>query len=202
MSPPRRAAETTEALRASLIEHARRLIARDGAAALTMRALAAESDCAVGLPYKVFTDRQELVAEICHAEFQRLGSAYDDLAARAGTATVGANLTWFAELLLNSPAVALAHEIFADEVLAKAVTARVHETGIGPAAFETAFARYLASEKQAGRVAPDIDENAFGFLLAGAIHNLIMSGDAWPRPTRRQLKQRLDAIAAAIALHS
>jgi hypothetical protein len=57
------------------------------------------------------------------------------------------------------------------------------------------------SEKGTGRVAPDIDEKAFGFVLAGAIHNLVMSGDAWPRPTRRQLERTLDAIAAAIAPH-
>jgi AcrR family transcriptional regulator len=199
MSPSRRPVEITDALRASLIDHARRLIARDGAAALTMRALAAEADCAVGLPYKVFTDRHDLVAQICHAEFERLGDAYVELGARAGTATVGANLAWFADLLLGSPAVALAHEVFADEILNKAVTARVHESGVGPAAFETVLARYLAAEKHTGRVAPDIDEKAFGFVLAGSIHNLIMSGDAWPRPTRRQLRRRLDAIAAAIA---
>ena|SRR5687767_14684631 len=199
MSPPKRAPETTEALRASLLEHARRLIARDGASALTMRALAGEAGCAVGLPYKVFADRHDLVAEICHAEFKRLGDASGELAHRAGTGTVGANLAWFAEQLLDSPAVGLAQEVMADEVLAKAVTARVHGSGSGPGDFETVFATYLAAEKQTGRVASDIDENAFGFLLAGAIHNLIMSGDAWPRPPRRQLQHRLDAIAAAIA---
>lgn len=199
MSPPKRAPETTEALRASFVEHACRLVAREGAAALTMRALAAEAGCAVGLPYKVFTDRRELVAEICHAEFERLGDAYDELARRAGTATVGANLTWFAQLLLDSPAVELADEVFADETLAEAVTARVHETGTGPGAFETVFAHYLATEKRAGRVAPHVDETAFGFLLAGAVHNLVVAGAAWPQPTRHQLRQRLDAVAAAIA---
>jgi AcrR family transcriptional regulator len=199
MSPPKRAPEATAALRASLVEHARRLISREGASALTMRGLAAEAGCAVGLPYKVFTDRHDLVVEICLAEFERLGDADHELNERAGTGTVGANLAWFAQLLLGSPAVALAQEVFADEDLAKAVTTRVHETGIGPAAFETVLARYLAAEKQTGRVAPDVDEDAFGFLVAGAIHNLIVSGDARRRPTRRELEHRLDAVAAAIA---
>ena len=53
MSPPRRTPETTEALRTSLVAHALRLVEREGAPALTMRALAAEAGCAVGLPYKV-----------------------------------------------------------------------------------------------------------------------------------------------------
>jgi AcrR family transcriptional regulator len=199
MSPPKRTTEDTEALRASLVDHAGRLVAREGASALTMRALAAEAGCAVGLPYKVFLDRNDLVAEICHAEFARLENTYEALARRAGTRTVGANLTWFAEQLLDSPAVALAHEVMHDNDLVKAVTERAHASGHGPATFETMFAGYIAAEKRAGRVAADADDDAVGFLLAGAIHNLIVSGGAWPQPTRRQLRRRLDALAATLA---
>jgi AcrR family transcriptional regulator len=199
MSPPKRPAATTEELRASLVADARRLVARDGAAALTMRALAAEAGCAVGLPYKVFADRRELVAEVIHVEFAELHTVFDQLIARAGTGTVGGNLAWFADLLFASPAVALAQEVFADEQLMKAVTERIHATGAGPASFETIFTGYLAAEKQAGRVDPDVDEEAFGFLLAGAIHNLIVSGEGYPRPSRRQLERLLDGMAARLA---
>jgi hypothetical protein len=52
MSPAKRSAENTDQLRASPIQHARRLVNRDGAAVLTMRALAVEAGCAVGLLYK------------------------------------------------------------------------------------------------------------------------------------------------------
>jgi len=199
VSPARRGAESTDALRKSLIEHAKRIVARDGSSALTMRALASEAGCALGLPYKVFTDRHELVLEILHSEFLRLREARDDLVARAGSGTVGDNLAWFAELLLASPSVALAHEVSADDALSSAFAANVGRTGAGPGAWESAFGDYLAAEKAVGRVADDIDEAAFGFLLAGAIHNLIMSGDAYPRPTRRRLKRYLAATAAALA---
>jgi AcrR family transcriptional regulator len=199
MSPPKRSAETTEQLRVSLIEHARRLIAREGASALTMRALAVEAGCAVGLPYKVFTDRRELVAEIVHAELGRLRAACDELVGRAGTGTVGGNLMWFAEVFLDSPAVALAPELLADEALVQSVTASAHDTGIGPTAFPSILSGYLAAEKQAGRVARDVEEDAFGFLLAGALHNLLVAGEAWPRPTRPELERILAATAAAIA---
>jgi AcrR family transcriptional regulator len=164
-----------------------------------MRALAGEAECAIGLPYKVFTDRHELVVEVVHAEFDRLRIASEELLTRAATGTVSRNLTWYAEVILDSPAVALAPEIGSDQTLSEAVTAQVHNTGIGPGEFETAFAGYLAAEQRAGRVAAEVDTDAFGFLLAGAIHNLIMSGDAWPQPTRRQLQRRLAGIAAAIA---
>jgi AcrR family transcriptional regulator len=198
MSPPRRTPETTAELRASLVAHAQRIAARDGASALTMRALAAEAGCAIGLPYKVFADRRELVAELIHTEFLQMRSVVDELAARAGTGTIGGNLAWFADLLLASPAVAVAQEVFADEQLMKTVTTRIHETGAGPATFETILSDYLAAEKRAGRIDQDVDENAFGFLLAGAIHNLIVSGPGYPRPSKGQLGQILAAVAARL----
>jgi AcrR family transcriptional regulator len=199
MSPAKRSAETTEQLRSSLIEHARRLIARDGAAALTMRALATEAGCAVGLPYKVFADRHEIVAAIVHTELHKLRVACDELIERAGSQTVGGNLTWFAAVFLDSPAVALTQELLADETLRQSVAASAQDTGIGPAQFPHVLSRYLAAEKQAGRIAPDIDEDALGFLIAGALHNLLIAGEAWPRPTRRELEQILTATATAIA---
>ena len=85
MSPVRRTPEATEQLRASLIEHARRIVARDGPSALTMRTLAAEAGCAVGLPYKVFDDRQELLMEVLDAQFARLRASSDELIGRAGS---------------------------------------------------------------------------------------------------------------------
>lgn len=198
MSPARRTPETTAELRASLVAHAQRLVAREGASALTMRALAAEAGCAVGLPYKVFTDRRDLVAELVHAEFLEMQAVGDELVARAGTGTIGGNLAWFADLALASPAVAVVQEVFTDELLMKTVTTRIHETGAGPASFETVLSRYLAAEKQVGRIDDDVDEAAFGFVLAGAIHNLIVSGPGYPRPTKRQFRRFLTALAARL----
>jgi AcrR family transcriptional regulator len=199
MSPPRRAAESTEALRSSLVEHALRLVARQGPGALTMRALAAEADCSVGLPYKVFEDRQALVVAACQSELHRLVGNADELAARAGTGSVGANLCWFSEQLLDSPAVALAQEVMADDRLGDAVAAHAHDGGAGPGDFESAFVRYLTLEQDGGRVRGDVDVTAVAFLVAGAVHNLVVSGPAWPRPSRDELGRRLDAAAAAIA---
>ena len=199
MSPARRTREATEQLRSSLLEHARTIVARDGPSALTMRMLAAEAGCALGLPYKVFADRNELVVELVHAELDRLAEARHQLIERAGTESVGGNLAWFAGCILDSPAVALASQIMADPALATAFAAKVHDTAIGPADFEDAFAGYLAAEQQAGRVGADADTGAFGFVLAGAIHNLVVSGPAYPRPSRRQLEQYLQAVAAQLS---
>jgi len=199
MSPARRSAKNTDELRAALIEHARRLVNRDGAAALTMRALAVEAGCAVGLPYKVFADRHEIVAAIVEPELQRLRAACEELVERAGTGTVGGNLTRFAATFLDSPAVGLADELLADEAARRSLAAAAHNTGIGPADFPRVVGEYLAAEQAAGRVAPEVDTDAIGFLVAGAVHNLLAAGEAWPRPTRAELEHILTATAEAIA---
>lgn len=199
MSPAKRSAAEVGELRSSLVEHARRLVARDGAAALTMRALAAEAGCAVGLPYKVFTDRREIVAAVVHAELDRLRVACDELVERAGGGTVASNLSWFAAVFLDSPAVALSQDLLADEALRQSVSASAHDSGLGPADFPRVLSRYLAAEQRAGRVALSVDVDAFGFLIASALHNLLIAGEAWPRPTRPELEQILTACVEAIA---
>ena len=160
MSPAKRAPESTEALRASLLDHARQIVARDGPSALTMRALAAEAGCATGLPYKVFADRHEIVLEIVHGELIRLKAVSDQLVVRAGSGSVGANLAGFAEEVLSSSAVALAQEVTSHDHLAKEFTRRVHSAGIGPSAIERAFAAYLVAERDAGRIDPTIDTDS------------------------------------------
>lgn len=198
MSPRGRSAEESEALRASLVAVALAIVHRDGPSALTMRSLASEAGCAVGLPYKVFADRGELVAEVIAAEFTRLRREVDQVVAAAGTKTVGANLARWAALLLDSPAISLSHEVAHEEHLAHLIDAAAGESGV-VAALERSMVDYLGAEKRLGRVSPDVDTRAFGFLIAGAIHNLLVSGDPYPRPTDRQLERMLKAVAAAIA---
>jgi AcrR family transcriptional regulator len=164
-----------------------------------MRSLAAEAGCATGLPYKVFADRHEIVLEIVHGELVRLNAAEEDLARRAGRGQVGANLAWFADEVLGSPAVAFVHEVSGDDGLSKQFTHRVHGTGVGPNVIERVFASYLAAEQQAGRIDPSIETDVFAFLLGGAVHNLIVSGETYPRPTKRQLQQHLTSVANALA---
>jgi AcrR family transcriptional regulator len=199
MSPAKRDAETTAQLRTSFVEHARRLITRSGASALTMRALAAEAGSAVGLPYKVFKDRRDLISAIVQAEVGRFHTACGELLSRAGTGTVGGNLSSFAGVLLDSPAVALVGELMADQALVHSIAAG-HGSELGPMAFPAIVSNYLDAEKEAGRIRPEIDVAAFGFLIAGALHNLVVSGEAWPRPDRPELERFLDATAAAIAV--
>jgi AcrR family transcriptional regulator len=199
LSAARRTAETTQELRATLLEHAQRLVSRDGASALTMRALAAEAGVSLGLPYKIFADRREIVDEIVSAEVRRFGAAAETLLNRAGTYTVGDNLIWFASIVLNSPAAPLAQELHADDQRLESANRVAERTGLRPASFPAVLADYLTAEQRAGRVRDNMDCEAFGFLIAGALHNLLIAGPAWPCPERRQLIRYLTAAAYAIA---
>jgi AcrR family transcriptional regulator len=199
VSAAKRTAETTQELRATLLDHAQQLISRDGASALTMRALAAEAGVSLGLPYKIFADRREIVDEIVSAERRRFAAAAERLQARAGTHTVGDNLNRFASIVLDSPAAPLAQKLHADDRHLESATRMAERTGLSPTAFPAVIADYLTREQSAGRVSDDIDCAAFGFLIAGALHNLLVAGRAWHHPDRHQLKRYLMAAASAIA---
>ncbi|MRG60294.1 TetR family transcriptional regulator [Agromyces sp. CFH 90414] len=196
---PRRTAEATERLRADLVDRARAIVRRDGASALTMRGLAAEAGCAVGLIYKVFDDRDELVIELAVAELGALGSGIATWAQGAGDESVGDHLDRFAGLILDAETSALSH---AESLGGSRLAARIAQAD-GPARFFEglggAVAAYLRSEQDRGRVRADIDSAAFGFLVTGAVHNLAASGPGYPRPDRAGLSAHLRAVARAIA---
>jgi hypothetical protein len=108
-------------------------------------------------------------------------------------------VTHFAEAILDSTAAPLARELHSDDQLLGSVAGAADAAGVGPTGLVSAFGRYLVAEQLAGRVAEHVDTDAIAFLLAGALHNLLIAGPAWPRPNERELNQNLAGIAAAIA---
>ncbi|WP_436499693.1 TetR/AcrR family transcriptional regulator [Actinokineospora sp. HUAS TT18] len=197
MSPAKRTEEEKRRLRESLLEHAARMVAARGPAALTMRALANDAGCAVGLPYKVFASREDLVSALILAELDRLRASFEEFVADAGAESVAENLDRFARLLLDTPAIALSGEIAHDEVALRVVAEGAEGRGF-VGAMEAAVESYLAAEKRLGRVRVDVDEAAFAFVITGAVHNLLVSPSGYPRPTRERVEQVLAAVAAAI----
>ncbi len=82
MSP--RPATDIDTLRADLLTHAQAVIVRDGVDGLTMRALAVEAGTAVGLSYKAFSSREELLWELAWRSLTALAQQLDVWAARPG----------------------------------------------------------------------------------------------------------------------
>ncbi|MCD2442854.1 TetR/AcrR family transcriptional regulator [Agromyces sp. SYSU K20354] len=171
---------------------------RDGASALTMQRLASEAGCAVGLIYKVFADREELMIEIAVSELGDLGHRMAAWAAESGTRTISENLDAYASILLDAETPALVH---AESLPGERLTTRFAESAEASTFFDalgSAVTDYLGGEQRAGRVRREVDPAAFGFMIAGAIHNLLASGPGHPRPTRAQLSRYLSAVATTI----
>ena len=197
----RRTSAEIQAQRRMLVDAAREVVRRDGAAGLTMRAVAREAKCALGLPYEVFANREELVLDLVAEELGELTASLNAWIRSAGRNTVGGNLYRYARILLDGDVPALVH---ANDIDDRAFTERLRdvteESGLLDS-FDRAIATYLAEEQRLGRIRADVDTATFGFLVTGAIHNLVSAGDLYPRPSARRLRAHLDACAAALAPH-
>jgi AcrR family transcriptional regulator len=193
----RRTPEETRELRSSLIEHAQRIVKRDGLQALTMRALATASGCSVGLPYKVFASRDELIAEMVELELEWLRDALDAWSATAGTRTVADNLIEYARVMFESERPVVTHGL-GGRALAPVIADLTKKSGLEHS-FESTVTDYLRAEQELGRIAAHVDARAYGFLITGAIHNLITAGDAYPRPDPKELRRILRMLARDLA---
>lgn len=195
----RRSAEEAAELRQALLEHARSLVRREGPEALTMRRLAAEAGCALGLPYKVFESREDLAAGLVEVELRDLSQRLEEWAADAGRRTVGRQLDRWAEILVDSgvPALLRENQLASATVDARMATA-TRASGI-LASLERTVPDYLRAEQRLGRVRADADPDLYGFLVAGAVHNLLVSGPEYHRPSRAALRRMLHTLAADLA---
>ena len=194
----RRTREEIDNIRARLVAAARKIVLRDGARAMTMRAVAQEANCAVGLPYKFFANREEIVLEVIAIDLGRITKKLDAWVKKAGKGSIGGNLDQFATIFLSShvPALMQANQLD-DELFMRKLEHATEESGI-VRTFDDAVAEYLAIEQGLGRIRADIDTHAFGFLITGAIHNLVVAGSQYPRPSRAALRRHLNACATAI----
>jgi AcrR family transcriptional regulator len=71
-------------LREALLEQAEIALARDGAAALSLRELSREVGVSHGAPRRHFADKQALLDALSESGFTKLGAALHDAIARAG----------------------------------------------------------------------------------------------------------------------
>ncbi|MFD7031432.1 TetR/AcrR family transcriptional regulator [Streptomyces sp. NPDC059917] len=162
-------------LRERLFAAAERVVARDGAAGLTSRAVTAEADCAKGVLHTHFAGLDEFVAELVLDRFARGARRAEGLGALVGRGTVAGNLQEVADALLDSlpPAVARL-------AMTRAVAAMHTQEGIrsGAPAFDAiqgSVTAYLEAEQLAGRVAAGTDVGTIALALVGTVHHLLMT---------------------------
>src|SRR6185436_3132989 len=94
-------------VREQLFGAAERVLLRDGAQALTSRAVTAEAGVAKGVLHRHFADFDAFLAELVRDRVARIGAQAAALRESAGTGTVVGNLTAALTELFDSVAVAV-----------------------------------------------------------------------------------------------
>ena len=194
----RRPAAEPGALRADLLEHAQTLIVRDGLAGLTMRSLAAEAGTAVGLSYKAFASRDELLWELTLRALTELSRQLDDWVARPG-GQLADRLMEFSDIHAASVAPVLVDHVTHGprraELFQVAAEAGVTRSW---AALMTAF---LLTRQRDGDVRDDVDVEAFGFVLTAAMHHVLVTDQPFRTPDRTVFARYVAGISALITGH-
>ncbi|MFE9629618.1 TetR family transcriptional regulator [Streptomyces sp. NPDC006463] len=162
-------------LRERLFAAAERVVARDGAAALTSRAVTAEADCGKGVLHTHFAGLDEFVAELVLDRFARSARQAEGLGARVGQGNVAGNVQEVVLALLESlpPAVV-------GLAMTRPAAALHTQEGLrsGAPAFDAiqgSFAAYLRAEQRGGRIAEGADTATIALALVGTVHHLLMT---------------------------
>ncbi|MFD8984186.1 TetR family transcriptional regulator [Streptomyces sp. NPDC059564] len=181
-------------LRERLFAAAERVVARDGAAALTSRAVTEEAECAKGVLHAHFSGLDEFVAELVLDRFARSARSAAGLADRVGQGAVADNLVAFAVALLESldPAVVgLAMTRPAASLHAR----RALESGVqGYAGRQRSVVGYLEAERARGRVPEGADADTIALALVGTVHHLLMTRPPGASFDARDTSERLVAV--------
>ncbi|MFF4582478.1 TetR family transcriptional regulator [Streptomyces sp. NPDC001389] len=166
-----------EGLRERLFAAAERVLARDGAAALTSRAVTEEAGCAKGVLHTHFAGLDEFVAELVLYRFGTAAALSEDLPSRAGNGSVAENLADVASAVLSlDPGLVV---LAVTRPLAARRVREAWQAGApGFTAIQEAVSGYLRAEQELGRVATPLDAESVALALVGTLHHLLMTGSA------------------------
>ncbi|WUI03354.1 TetR family transcriptional regulator [Spirillospora sp. NBC_00431] len=185
-------------VREQLFGAAERVLLQDGPSALTSRAVTAEAGCAKGVLHRHFDDFDAFLAEFVLARVHRMDAEAAALLRSAGTGTVTGNLTAALTALFESVAVAIVALVtFRDGLRAR--LRRTWPAGV-PVLTEAAemTARYLAAERDLGRLTAGADVDTLAFTLIGAGHMLFADRTGAPPGTDAVHRTVTTVLAGAL----
>ncbi|QIS19252.1 TetR/AcrR family transcriptional regulator [Nocardia terpenica] len=197
MSPRRAAAlraSDDRDLRTHLVATAERLIAEQGGAGLTVRAIAKAAGVADGVLYNHFADKEELLAAALHAHIAAVHRDFPPLPA-PGTATVADNLAVCLRQGLDFHRAVL--PVFASLLAQPAVLAKFGAAQGDPRPWRELVADYLTAERDLGRVASDADLAAAVAVLVGICHDEVLSA-LLPGGPRHGAPPAVDSVIATL----
>jgi AcrR family transcriptional regulator len=152
-----------------------RIMARDGAAGVTSRAVTDEAGCAKGVLHNHFDGLDGFLAEFAIDRMRRTIDAVSDLPAQAGHGTVRDNLAAAALTVFGSSATQVATLIMARPALVARVLTVLQSEGQPFGEIQAIFASYLRAEQDLGRLPASADADMVAFTLIGATHHLFFS---------------------------
>ncbi|GLF99181.1 TetR/AcrR family transcriptional regulator [Streptomyces yaizuensis] len=162
-------------LRKRLFDAAERVVARDGAAALTSRAVTEEAGCAKGVLHTHFAGLDAFVAELVLDRFARSAAVAEGLPGRAGTGAVTDNLTTVAAAVLSLDTGVVGLAVTRPEA-ARRVRGAWGDGAPGFGAIQASISGYLRAEVRLGRTREDVDAECVALALVGTMHHLLMTG--------------------------
>jgi AcrR family transcriptional regulator len=183
--------------RKQLFDAAERIVLRDGASALTSRAVTAEAGVAKGVLHRHFADFDAFLADFVMDRIDRMDSEAAALVSSAGTGAVVDNLAEALTTLFESVAVAIVSLItFRDDF-----RARLRETwpaGV-PVLTEAVImiSSYLTVERALGRIADDADVEVLAPTLIGAAH-LLFADRQGPRPDVAAVRRIVTTVIGSV----
>lgn len=183
-------------VREQLFSAAERVLLRDGAQALTSRAVTTEAGVAKGVLHRHFADFDDFLVELVRDRIRLMQASSSTLLAKVGTGSIEGNLTEALEIVFSSVAGRMVGLITVRDELRARLRAAGHE-GVPVATDAARMIRdYLSAERDAGRLRPTADLDAIGLTLVGGGHLLYGAGDAEPDSLRRTVASVLSGALA------
>ncbi|MGX1882863.1 TetR/AcrR family transcriptional regulator [Streptomyces sp. NPDC055287] len=180
-------------LRERLFDAAERVLAREGPAALTSRAITTEAGCAKGVLHTHFDGLDAFIAELVLDRFARTARRAEEIPARAGHGTVADNLVTITLTLLDSPHPGVVGLAMTHPGASLRIRRALEAGAPGFTAIQDAITVYLNAEQRLGRLAGGTDTAAVALALVGTLHHLLMTSWA-ATPDPREQAERLVAL--------
>ncbi|MGW2813824.1 TetR family transcriptional regulator [Streptomyces sp. NPDC001415] len=183
--------------REQLFNAAERILLRDGAGALTSRAVTTEAGCAKGVLHRHFEDFDAFLADLVLDRIGRLDAQAAALREAAGTGTVAGHLADALTELFGPVAMAIVGLVVSRDALRTRLR-RTTPRGVPLLTEATAMiASYLRAERDLGRIAADADLDALAPTLIGAGH-LLFAGQEGVPPEAQAVRRTVTAVIAGV----
>jgi AcrR family transcriptional regulator len=184
-------------VREQLFAAADRVLAQEGPAGLTTRAVTAEAGVANGVLHRHFRDLDQFLAAFVASRLQAIADGATALPGRAGRGTVAGNLTEATVAVFGPDAQALMSLVAARPELGAALEHADDRAG-GLGDIERYFAAYLDAEQKLGRVGSGADTETFAFTLLGTVHHLVITRRVDAAGLRQQVRRIVAALASGL----